>query len=182
MNPSEPPMQISEADERRILQARARTLAAEHPPAEDAGELLAMVEFELAGGKYAFELSRVCEVLRFTGLTPVPCTPAFVCGIINLRGQIRTVIDLQRFFELPDQNFTDLHRILVIHAADLQLGILADAIRGVRRIHEADLQSPSADRKEHGAHYLRGITRDGVALLDAVKILSDARIVVHDET
>jgi len=114
-------------------------------------------------------------------LTPVPCTPPSVVGIINLRGEIRTVIDLKKFFDLPPAGITELNKIILIQHHGQQIGILADAIRGVSRIPLADLQPALPTLTDFRADYVRGITHDRLVVLDPAKILSDQRIVVNEE-
>ena len=171
----------SPEDERRILKTRAQELAREPKAGVMAGETLEAVEFDLASERYAFPLAQVREVSVLRELTPVPCTPAFVLGIINLRGEIRTVIDLKKFFDLPETAITELNKIILIQSGDMQLGILADAIRGVRRIPLGELQPALPTLTDIRADYLRGITSDRLVVLDAGKILSDKRILVDEE-
>ena len=171
---------LTAEDERRILQSRALALAAV-PDGGPRGETLEAVEFELAGESYAIALAQVREVGPLHDLTPVPGTPAFVLGIINLRGVIRTVIDLKKFFDLPDAGLTQLNQILLLEHDDLQLGILADTIRGVRHIPLADLQPALPTLTEIRADYLRGVTGDRLVVLDAAKLLTDPRLLVDEE-
>ena len=170
----------SPEEERRILKARAQALAQEPQTEAGAEATLEAVEFDLAEERYAFPLAQVREVSLLRELTPVPCTPPFVVGIINLRGEIRTVIDLKRFFDLPGAGITELNKIILIESGGLQLGILTDAIRGVCRIPLDDLQPALPTLTDRRADYLRGITRERVAVLDAEKILSDPRLLVND--
>ena len=167
--------------ERRILKARAQALAREPEESVSAGETLEAVEFDLASERYAFPLAQVREVSVLRELTPVPCTPPFVLGIINLRGEIRTVIDLKKFFDLPDAGLTELNKIILIEHDGWQLGILADAIRGVRRIPPGDLQPSLPTLTDRRADYLRGIASDRLVVLDAAKILSDPHLLVNEE-
>lgn len=171
---------LTAEDERRILQSRAHALAAV-PDSGPRGETLEAVEFELAGESYAIALAQVREVGPLHDLTPVPGTPAFVLGIINLRGVIRTVIDLKKFFDLPDAGLTQLNQILLLEHEDLQLGILADTIRGVRHIPLADLQPALPTLTDIRADYLRGVTGDRLVVLDAAKLLTDPRLLVDEQ-
>ena len=114
-------------------------------------------------------------------LTPVPCTPAFVLGIINVHGRVLSVIDLKRFFDLPNNALTDLNRVIVIRKQGMEVGILADNIHGVRRIPRRDLQPSLPTLTGVRAEYLKGITRDRLVVLDADKLLSDPKIVVREE-
>lgn len=171
----------SPGQERQILKTRAQELAREPEAAVPAGKTLEAVEFDLASERHAFPLAQVSEVALLRELTPVPCTPAFVLGIINVRGVIRTVIDLKVFFDLPAAGITELNRIILIEHGGMQVGVLADAIRGVRRIPAGDLQPALPTLTAIRAEYLLGITGDRLVVLDAVKILTDKSILVDEE-
>src|SRR5688572_22021320 len=111
-------------DSKEILRTRARALARTAAPPEE-GTVLEVVEFRLAHERYAVEGRHVQEVCTLGELTPLPCTPSFVRGIVNVRGRIVPVLDLKRFFDLPEQGITDLHRIILVRRHDLELGLLA---------------------------------------------------------
>lgn len=172
---------LSQESARRILKARARELAREPERSVSAEETVEVIEFDLANEQYAFPLAQVREVSLLHDLTPVPCTPAFVLGIINLRGEIRTVIDLRKFFDLPGEGITELNKVILIQNGDTELGILADAIGSVRRLANADLQPALPTLTDVRADYLRGITSERLVVLDAAKILCDPRILVDEE-
>jgi purine-binding chemotaxis protein CheW len=114
-------------------------------------------------------------------ITPVPCTPPFVAGIINVRGQIVPVIDLKRFFDLPQGGITDLNKVLIMRNDDLEVGFLADAISGGRRLDMESLQASLPTLTGIRADYLRGVTGDRLVVLDAERILSDKKIIVDDQ-
>ncbi len=167
--------------ERSILKKRAQELAREPERREKAEEMLEVIEFDLANERYAFPLAQVREVSLLRELTPVPCAPSFVLGIMNLRGEIRAVIDLKKFFDLPTAGITELNKIILIERDDIRLGVLADAIRGVRNIPLCDLQPALPTLRDVRADFLLGITSDRLVVLDPAKILSDKRIVVDEE-
>jgi purine-binding chemotaxis protein CheW len=167
---------------RRILMARAEILAREHDePAAIASERLEVVEFVLAGECYAVESRVVRDVYPLEQLTPLPCTPAFVLGIVNLRGEILSVIDIKKFFDLPERGLTDLNKVIVLESGEMRFGILADAIAGVHRIPVADIQPSLPTLTGIRAEYLRGVTAGRTVVLDADRLLTDESIVVHDQ-
>ena len=88
---------------KRILRERALALAAEPGETQTLADSIEVVEFLLAHERYAVESSYVREVYPLENLTPLPCTPGFVLGIVNLRGEILSVIDLKKFFDLPEK-------------------------------------------------------------------------------
>lgn len=164
-----------------ILKARARELARESASSAAAESALEVIEFGLAHERYALPAAAVSEVHPLEELTPVPCTPAFVRGLVNVRGRIFPVIDLKKFFDLPEQGITDLHRILLLETEDLEFGLLADTIAGLRSVPLASIQPSLPTLTGIRAEYLKGVTADRLVILNAAAILSDPRIVVHEE-
>src|SRR5579862_4524756 len=127
-------------DKKEILKTRAHLLARELRSADEPVDAMEVVIFRLADEQYAIESVRVQEVYPIKELTPLPCTPPFVLGIINVRGQILTVIDLRRFFELPIKGLTDLNKVIILQHEESELGVLADAIVGVRLLCRTEIQ------------------------------------------
>jgi purine-binding chemotaxis protein CheW len=171
---------LTAADERRILRQRAVALARE-PTRQAPDAQLEIVTFLLGHEQYAIEVGFVREVYPLTDLVPLPCTPPFVVGVINVRGQILSVVDLKRFFDVPAQGTADLNKVIILHSHDLEIGILADAIIGTRSLPRSALQPPPPTLTGVHAEYLKGVTSEPLMVLDAAAILSDERLIVHDE-
>ena len=169
------------SDDIQVLRARARALARrpDAHPGEEAS--LDVLEFRLGAERYAVETRHVTEVLALGMLTPLPCTPPFVAGIVNVRGRIMMVLNLKKFFGLPDCGLTDLHRIMRLQADGMEMGLLADASTGMRRIALDQLHAPPATLSGIRADYLRGVTSDLLIVLDMARILADPGFIVHDE-
>ncbi len=168
-------------DPGQILRARARALARTQETVPDAGAMLDVLEFHLAKERYAVENRYVREVCTLKELTPLPCTPPFVRGIVNVRGRILPVLDLKKFFDLPEQGLTDLHRIILVRGHGLELGLLADGVVSVRALPAASLQSSLPTLTGIRSDYLKGVTVDRLVVLDLGRILADPKIIVHDE-
>lgn len=164
---------------KQVLRERAVRLA-RAPEVAPTGALLELLEFRLAHERYAVETRYVDEVHPLRDLTPLPGTPAFVRGIVNLRGRILPVYDLKKFFALPEQGVTDLHRILVVSDGDVEIGLLADVVVGVRALAAAGLSPPLPTLSAIAAEYLKGISEERLVVLDLGRLLSDPRIVVND--
>ncbi len=173
---------MTESENRkRILKARAQALARE-PVAAVREATLEIVEFSLATERYGIETGHVREVFPFKELTPVPCTPAFIMGIVNVRGRIVAVVDLKTFFDLPANGLHDLHKVIILHSAEMDLGILADDVAGVRSVPVSQVQASLPTLSGIGQHYVRGVTAERLVVLDAARILSDPKIIVHEGT
>lgn len=167
--------------EKRILTARAQALARE-PGAQVTEPVIAVVEFSLATERYGIATGFVSEVLPFKEVTPVPCTPLFFTGIVNVRGRMIAVVDLKKFFDLPANGLHDLHKVIILHTAEMDLGILADDVGGVRSVAIRQLQPSLPTLSGIGQQYLRGVTGDRLIVLDAARILGDPKIIVQEET
>ncbi|PKO83460.1 MAG: chemotaxis protein CheW [Betaproteobacteria bacterium HGW-Betaproteobacteria-11] len=165
----------------RILRTRAQTLAQEPVKAEAAAESLEVVEFLLAYEKYAVESRYVREVYPLENLTPLPCTPAFVLGIVSVRGEITSVIDIKKFFDLPEKGLTDLNQVIVLQTQDMVFGVLADAILGVRHLSLAEIQPSLPTLTGIREKYLRGVTPERIVVLDAEKLLTGEQIIVQEQ-
>jgi len=116
-----------------------------------------------------------------TELTPLPCTPVFIFGLINVRGQILTVVDMKKFFDLPEKGITNLNKVIVVRKDVMELGILADEIIGIRNIAVNKLQPPLSTMIGIGAEYLKGVTGERLIVLDMERLLTDEKLIVHEE-
>lgn len=120
--------------------SRAAAHAFDAPsPTEIRRELLVV---EVADGAYAVPIERVREIVRLATITRVPRTPAWLAGVVALRGEIVEVVDLRRRIGLEGAPVTRSSRIVVIHGEDDGVsGILVDAVRGVLRAREQDVMA-----------------------------------------
>jgi len=165
----------------RILGERAKILAGGTEDKSERGEYLEVAEFLLAHERYAIETRHIREVYSVTDLTPIPCTPPFVFGIINVRGEIVSVIDIKKFFDLPEKGITDLNKAIILQSKDIEIGILVDAVLGVRNIFITELEGGLPTLTGIREEYLKGITKERQVILDAEKLLSDRRIIVDEK-
>jgi purine-binding chemotaxis protein CheW len=168
-------------DAKQILRVRAKVLARTPDRAQTAQASLEVLEFRLAHERYALENRYVAEVCPLKELTPLPCTPPFVLGIVNVRGRILPVLDLKKFFDLPEKGLTDSHRIILVRGNDLELGLLADVIVDVRSIPADSLQPSLPTLSGIRGDYLKGVTAERLVVLDLSRILADPKIIVNEE-
>jgi purine-binding chemotaxis protein CheW len=168
-------------EKRSVLKARAKVLAVEKKDESALKEFIEIIEFRLASETYGIETAFIREVYPLKDLTTLPGTPPFVLGIVNVRGQIISVIDLKKFFNLPEKGLGELNKVIIIRNERMEFGILADIIHGTRSVSLDAIQSSPVSTSEIGAGYLRGVTNDHTIILDATKILDDEKIIVHQE-
>lgn len=162
-----------------ILKNRARALAKEIEKFDANLQFLEIIEFRLAWETYAVESKYIREIYPLKDFTPIPGTPAFVLGLANVRGQILSVIDLKKFFNLPEKGLGELNKIIVVRNELMEFGILADAITGARKIRPEDIQESPPTVSGIGAEYLKGVTKERMVVLDMEKILNDTKIIVN---
>jgi purine-binding chemotaxis protein CheW len=163
----------------RVLEARARLSAREPVQRKAAAERLDVIEFLLAQERYGIATCYVREVLPLLELTPLPGVPSFVLGIANVRGQIVSVMDIKRFFDLPEKGMSNQNQLIVVRSGAMELGILADEVLGVTSIAREELQPPLPTMTGIRAEYLRGLTAEGLAVLEIERILADRGIIVE---
>ena len=144
--------------------------------ADNNDEILQWVTFKLEDETYGVNVMQVQEILRYTEIAPVPGAPSYVIGIINLRGNVVTVIDTRSRFGLPDNEATDNSRNLIIEAEEQVIGILADSVSEVVYLRSSEIDSAPNVGTEESAKFIQGVcNRDNelLILVDLNKLLSD---------
>jgi purine-binding chemotaxis protein CheW len=110
-------------------------------------------------------------VLRVEGLTPVPCTPALVAGVLNVRGAIVSVLDLAVILGLAaSTELTDTAQVLLVESGEALVGLLVDEVVGAR-----DLSLDALDESLSGRDSVRGVADSRIVLLDLKQLLADER-------
>lgn len=165
----------------QIFHNRAMALAAKPPATENGRPPIGLVEIRLAHERYAVESAYVREVLPLKDVTPLPSTPAFVLGLINVRGQILSVIDLRVFFELPRPSVTTGFKVVILQSGDMEVGVLADDVVEARSLPLDSLSPALPTLTGLREAYLRGIAEGDLVVLDAARLLADKSIVVNEE-
>jgi purine-binding chemotaxis protein CheW len=164
-----------------ILRDRAKSLARPLERGEVASEMLDLLVFCVADVRYAVETGDVVEVTPLRDLTPVPCTPPFVRGVVNHRGRILAVLDLGKLLELPEQAIGQDSFIIAVEAGGLSLGILTDMVVGTVQCAATDISPPPAALPAARRIYLKGVTAEMVAVLDPDALARDPRLTVNEE-
>jgi len=138
--------------------------------------IIQWVTFHLENEKYGIKVMQVQEVLRMTEIAPVPGAPHYVLGIINLRGNVVTVIDTRRRFGLPDAEADDETRIVIIEADNNDVGILVDSVAEVVDLRTSEIETAPNVGNDESSKYIQGVSsRDEelLILVDVNKLLSD---------
>jgi purine-binding chemotaxis protein CheW len=134
------------------------------------------VTFRLGDEKYGINVMQVQEVLRVTEIAPVPGSPSYVLGIINLRGNVVTVIDTRNRFGLTSIETDDYSRIVIIETEAHIIGILVDSVAEVVELRYSEIETAPNVGNEETSRYIQGVTSRGnelLILVDLNKFLSD---------
>lgn len=164
-----------------ILKERAQALSAEKNNDINKKEYIEIIEFSLASETYGIETKFIREVFPLKNYTSLPGLPPFVLGIMNVRGQIISVIDLKKFFNLPEKGLGDLNKVIIIKNERMEFGILADIIIGTLSVSTDSIQNSPISENELGSTYIKGATAGHIIILDTVKILEDEKNIIHQE-
>lgn len=139
-----------------------------------------LVAFKLAGEEYAININEVREIIKIVPVTRIPGTSDFINGVINLRGQIISVIDLEKRLNLQVKEPDKDSRIVIVEIGDQLVGMIVDFVSEVMWLQVKDIKpAPPALAKKIKLSYLRGvgvISNRLLILLDLGKLLSEKEI------
>lgn len=138
--------------------------------------ILRWVTFRLDKEKYCINVMQVQEVLRISEIAPVPGAPAFVLGIINLRGNVVTVVDTRKRFGLVPKDVDDASRIVIIEVNGNVIGMLVDSVADVVDLRKTEIEGAPNVGTDESSKYIQGVaSRENELLIvvDLNKFLSE---------
>ncbi len=123
--------------------------------------------FRLGEDLYAVDIMRIKEIIRPQKLAALPKAPAFVEGVLNLRGAVIPVVDLRKRFDLPVRAIDQNRRLLIVTVARHTLGVVVDEVTEVITVPVADIKPPPQVASGVGAEYLVGVclVKDSLIML-----------------
>ncbi len=151
-----------------------QTTAEQDVESED--EMQQWATFGLAEELYGINVMQVMEVLRLTEIAPVPGSQHFILGIINLRGNVITVVDTRTLFGLPKGDKTDNSRIIVIELADQVVGMLVDQVAEVIYLKKSAIERPPNVGTDDTTKFIQGVSYHNdtlITLLDLNRMIDD---------
>lgn len=168
-------------DKQSILKARAKKLSQiENPVTATDGKSVEVLEFEMAKENYAIESKYIREVHPIRDYTPLPCAPAFVVGLISIRRKVFALIDLCYFFDLPPIREIIGKKVIILEQGDMEFGILIDGTIKINFIPLSEIQPPLPTLTDIRQEFLKGVTKDGLIILDALKLLENKHLIVNE--
>lgn len=148
----------------------------EYAAETDSSSIRQWLTFRLGDETFAINVMQVQEVLRATEIAPVPGAPEFVLGIINLRGNVVTVIDARKRINLDYREVDEDSRIVITEAGRQVVGILVDCVAEVLEMEDSEIEPAPNVGKDESSKYIQGVVnRDQtlIILVDLDKLLSD---------
>ncbi len=139
--------------------------------------VMQLVTFRLDDETYGINVMHVQEVLRVSEIAPVPGSDSWVLGIINLRGNVVTVIDTRLRFGLPTTEMSDSSRIVIIDANAQAMGILVDSVAEVVELPESEVEIAPVVNNDDASRYILGVAsrqEDLLIVVDVNKMLDDS--------
>jgi purine-binding chemotaxis protein CheW len=138
-----------------------------------------LVVFKIGDEEFGVDISQVREIVRLIEVTYMPKAPAFIEGVVNLRGQIVAVIDLAKRLGIPSRPRGEATRIIVIEIGENTVGMIVDSVSEVLRISSGEIEEvPGLIETEVPEHYIRGVGK----LKDRLLVLLDlSRVLSHEE-
>ncbi|MFH0975505.1 MAG: chemotaxis protein CheW [Spirochaetota bacterium] len=156
---------------------------------DDKNAMVQYLSFKLDNNTFAFNVLKTREVLSFTKITPIPCTPPYVAGVLNLRGSVVSVIDLRLKFGMKGAEITPDTAIIIVETTlgndTVVLGALVDAVKGVLRFEADQIEPPPKIGIKLNLDLINGIGKrndDFVIILNIDKVFSEEEITLIKET
>ncbi len=171
------------ANTQKILEQRALQLARHLAEEVDQSQSLHLITFALGDARYGIEINWVQEVqpLRQT-YAPVPCTPGFIVGAVNIRGRIFSITDVAQFFGLPGRPVSERAHVLLVRApADMELCLLADSLPQAETVLKSQLNRPTTMLSARAREYTLGVTPQMLVVLNLAALLADPALVINDD-
>ena len=141
--------------------------------------------FALGTEEYGVEILKIQEIKGFSAITPLPKAPAYVKGVLNLRGTIVPIVDLRKKFRMPAEAYTAFTVIVVVQVQGKIMGFIVDAVSDVLTVASADIQPTPDLHGQVDVSCLSGLAKAGeklVILLDIDRVLTSGELAVAAET
>jgi purine-binding chemotaxis protein CheW len=138
-----------------------------------------MLVFKLGSEEYGVDILKVQEIRGYEKVTPIPRSPDYLKGVVNLRGTIVPVIDLRIRFGMPDPKYDSLTVVIVLRIAGRIVGAVVDAVSDVVRLAENEIREAPKLGAMVDSSYLSGVATQGdrmILALDIEKLLSAAEM------
>ncbi len=145
---------LTKEQEKEILHRRAVELSGFKD--EAVKDRTPIARFLISGEWYGLDVRKIREVLEIKKISWVPGTPNYVLGVVNLRGEILSIIDLGRYFGLDGSSRTVDSRIIVVEANRVEAGLLVDFVSDIIQVEPEEIQPPLVTLNRIKSEYIHG--------------------------
>lgn len=165
----------------RILTDRALALAKPLEDGKSSTEMIELLVVSLGGERFGIETVYAIEAISLRELIPVPCTPAFVLGVVNYRGRILAVLDLRRILGLSGEGVTESSKVVSVEAGGMTFGIVVDTIAGTMSVSAHKVAPPPEALTDLRLALTRGMTEELTTILDLDALARAPAILVNEQ-
>ena len=162
----------SKVAEATRLRQRAQQYAAPPREAKADEDALNVLTFQLGSEHYGVDVMLVRGVRSLSKIARVPGIPAFYRGVVNIRGQILTVLDLRTFFDIPTGDHIAPEELVIVRSNNLEIGLLAHVVNGVVSVPRETIVLADSIR------YALGVTAEKLVLLNIEQMFEDDHLIV----
>ena len=147
---------------------------------EGSEDLIQLVVFQLGGEEFGVDIMQVQEIIRIPETTRIPRSPDYIKGVINLRGRIIVVINLDTRFGMDSKEIDDNSRIIVVEVGETVMGMVVNSVSEVIRLSTSNVEpAPDMITSKINADYIKGVGKLDdrlLILLDLEKVLSEKEV------
>lgn len=150
----------------------------------DDGVTHEFLTFTLGSEEYGIDILRVQEIRGYEAVTAIANAPAFIKGVINLRGNIVPIVDLRIKFNLPDVRYDQFTVVIILHVLERVIGVVVDGVSDVVALAADAIRPAPAFGAAFDTEYLIGLGVVGEQMLilaDIEKLLSSREMALMDE-
>lgn len=158
-------------DTARILAERATALASP-PPSKRSNATLEVLELVIAGARFAIPIRDLRGVQKLDQLTPIPCTPSHIAGVMNIHGELVAALDIRRLLSVREDGIANYTKVVVLEGGGMTSGIFVDSVDRITSVDEVSMRS--------GTGHLLAVSATGLGIIDALSLLADETIAVNE--
>ncbi len=159
------------------LAARAKQLRGSTTTNKPREVPIVFLAFNKGSQRFGVPIDEVIEVQSLDHISPVPGTPSFIAGVIHWRGDVLTLLDLGKLFDIPESGLADLHVCLIVEAAGRRVAVVASEIEEIFAVPESEVKPAPDLPGKMPTEWLLGVHDNNRMIVNLELILQDARLV-----
>lgn len=133
------------------------------------------IKFKVGDETFGIKITEIFQIIKPQEVFKVPNTPAFVEGLLNLRGKVLTVFNLRKRFNMPEKENDDNTKIIIVNMNGMLLGFTVDSVTEIVRVPDEEIESTPPVLQNFDRRFLSGVAKLDdklILLLDFEKVLT----------